>query len=235
MIRKNFNAISSGCSGIFARQVMQRIRRGQEEVCKVPVRRPGPGTPRQAEARKRFADANEYYRKVRRQPALNALYERSKTQRLSVQNLCVGDYFHAPEILEVDTSTYTGMPGNRVLIRATDDFCVKSVKVSVYDAEGVMVEEGEAFQLGDAEYWEFTASCMNIGGGYFIVSASDWPGNITSIEVPLAAAVAEVFAAPAEDVPPVRMKRAAYRSNAVRNAPGRRRDRDWQPLIVRRE
>lgn len=176
MIQKKFNVISGGASGIFARQVMLRQRYGRLEICKVPCPRPGKGTKGQQAQRDRWKDAGNYYASVKTL-GLEQLYRHDLPWGWNVQNRAVSDFYHAPEIVSVDSSDYTGLPGEVLIINATDDFMVKQVTVAIYDHDNVLVESGRAKQLPDSEYWEYTATRVNNSGGRVEITATDHPGN----------------------------------------------------------
>lgn len=186
MILKKHNAISSGFRGLFDGQVMIRERKGQVELCKAPVKRPGKPTSGQQKARDRFTEANIYYRWVVAVPELEALYIQARTGHKTVQNLAISDFYHAPEIESINLDDYKGQPGDIITINATDNFCVHKVLVCIYDADNQLVEKGEALQQGDTEYWDYTALCQHAGGGRVEVTARDLPENETKVVVELA-------------------------------------------------
>src|SRR5690606_18901039 len=69
--------------------------------------------------------------------------------------LTVADFFDAPSIDEVDVSAYTATAGDPIVIRASDDFEVTRVEVSLTDTDGTVLEEGEA--ASDGFRWTYTA------------------------------------------------------------------------------
>lgn len=176
MIQKHFNAISSGAKGMFARQVVLRYRYGQLEICKVPARRPGKGTPSQQAERQRWKDANEYYASAVRMPGVKERYKKGLPRGWNVQNRAVKDFYNAPEIKNVEGGHYTGLAGEVIRITAVDDFMVESVSVAIYDADNQLVEKGKAVHLG-GDNWEYTATRDNKGSGRIEIIAKDMPGN----------------------------------------------------------
>jgi hypothetical protein len=183
MKRKRMNALTSGFTGVFDNQVAFRIRRGKEELCKVPEKRPGKGTPAQQVARARLIAANLYYRRVKSNPELLAFYKAALTIQYSVHNLCVSDFCHVPEIGEVDTSGYHGQQGEQIVIQAGDNFMVCRVTVAVYDTSGKLMETADAVQRKGKEQWVFTAGCFHGIVGRVVVTAVDLPGNETVREI----------------------------------------------------
>jgi hypothetical protein len=59
-------------------------------------------------------------------------------------SLLTADFLKAPSIDEVDLSEYDGDVGDKIKIRAHDDFKVTKVEVGILDADGKVLEKGEA-------------------------------------------------------------------------------------------
>ena len=51
-------------------------------------------------------------------------------------NVAVADFFHAPEIEEVDLEGYSGKTGELIRVKARDDVQVTRVAVLISDAAG---------------------------------------------------------------------------------------------------
>ena len=69
------------------------------------------------------------------------------------------------------------------MIRAIDDFAVKSVFVRLEKPDGTLVEEGSA--TDNVSQWEYIAAVINpdIVGCKLIITATDLPENETIKEV----------------------------------------------------
>ncbi|WP_295121224.1 hypothetical protein [uncultured Chitinophaga sp.] len=198
MKQKLFNPISHGCSGKFGKHVVLRVRNGETLICAAPPPRPGKGTPAQEAARLRFSKANDYALMVMARPDLEPIYKAASTPAKSVHNLAVSDYFHAPEITALNISEYNGLPGDMIRIDAIDNFMVKSVSVSIYNQNNILVESGMAVQQAGAR-WEYAATTLQeYTGGYRVcVAAKDYPGNETKREE----VVADVVCSPVFGIP----------------------------------
>ena len=113
---------------------------------------------------------------------------RKKTEPgISVLNLALSDYIKAPKVDGIDSSAYQGAVGNQILIKASDDFKVDSVKVTILDSAGGVIEDGDAMQQGDSDDWTYQASVANptLAGSKINVKATDLPGNETTREITL--------------------------------------------------
>jgi hypothetical protein len=114
-------------------------------------------------------------------PELTAAYDSKAKPGQSARNVAVADFFHAPDIHDVDVTGYRGLPGDVIRIEVTDDFMVKAVKVVITRADGTPVEEGYATQEPAGYVWKYVAAVENLtqDGDRIEVFASDLPGNIS--------------------------------------------------------
>jgi hypothetical protein len=74
--------------------------------------------------------------------------------------------------------------GDKINIKVTDNFKVKSVRVVIMNPDGSIVDDGYAVTAADGISWEFTAASSNpsLAGDKIIVYASDYPDNLTQSE-----------------------------------------------------
>lgn len=92
------------------------------------------------------------------------------------------DYLVAPKISSVDTLDYKGEIGDRIGIRASDDFRLTSLEVSIVDAQGKQIEKGAAQLRQDTtDDWTYTVTVAHepVAGTKLIIVARDTPGNVT--------------------------------------------------------
>ncbi|UYQ94809.1 hypothetical protein MKQ68_06855 [Chitinophaga horti] len=169
MIQNSFNAISTGATGMFGKQVVLYVRHGRLIIAKAPRKRPGPGTPGQERTRADFSQATGWSARVRSNEALQQLYHAATGNGKNVHNLAIADYLKAPEVHEVY------IQGGTIFIRATDNFQVKDVYVTVELPDGTVLEKGLAACSGD-DAWNYRPQHIP-PGARVIVTASDLPGN----------------------------------------------------------
>ena len=133
---------------------------GQEIASPLPKPTDNPPSAPQVRQQNRFADANEYAPMVSADPVLKAPYlAAAKAEGVStVFALMMGDYLKPPTVTEVDLYYYHGRIGDRVRIRATDDFEVVGVTVSIRTEAGVVLESGPAVKKGPI--WIYTAQTV---------------------------------------------------------------------------
>jgi hypothetical protein len=81
------------------------------------------------------------------------------------------DWFHPPQI------GCLAQDDGRILVEATDDVLVTSVRVSVLDDGGGVLVTGDAVRK-EGDWWEFVTPLM---GKTVIAEARDLPGNVTKL------------------------------------------------------
>jgi hypothetical protein len=105
---------------------------------------------------------------------------------LNPYNVALSDWFHAPEVLEVDTTGWTGEIGQTIRIKAVDDVMVTRVSVAVRDRNQVVVEEGNAIQSeNDQTMWIYTTQTViqDRAAAVLTATAEDLPGHTHAVRV----------------------------------------------------
>lgn len=139
-------------------------------------------TPSQAAQRERFRTAVRYGQTVLADPAKKDLYQaEAQSRKLGILALCVADFLNPPQIDQIDLSAYTGQAGQVIRVIATDDVEVVGVQVRITDANGALVEEGQAVSQGGGS-WIYTTTAQAPAGQAINVTATatDRPGNQTA-------------------------------------------------------
>jgi hypothetical protein len=179
MAKQKGNVVLHGTSGTIGGMLVFRQRAGQTVIAKRPDVS-GKVTEAQLAHRRKFQHAILYSMGVMSDPALSAAYGAKAKPGQSARNVAVADFFHAPDIGNIDVTGYRGLPGDAILVEVTDDFMVREVKVVITRADGTLVEEGFAKQEPVGYVWKYVASVENLtqDGDRIEVFASDLPGNI---------------------------------------------------------
>ena len=95
--------------------------------------------------------------------------------------LAVGDFLNAPAVDEIDLSAYTGQAGEKIAIRAHDDFALAGVTVVIHKADGTALEQGLALAGNDSVWSYTTTTALPAGQSVLIeVTANDRPGHKTT-------------------------------------------------------
>jgi hypothetical protein len=184
MAKSNDNVLTRGLSGLVGDMLVFRQKDGKTIVAKRPVKSKTVSE-KQLAQRRRFQEAVFYSYTAVNSPETGEAYKTAakKSKGKSASNIAVSDFFNAPDIKKVDLSGYTGAAGEQIRIVVSDDFAVKTVTVSITNADGSLVEEGIALQSIGA-LWIYTTAQNNesLDGDKIVVTASDLPGNVTQEE-----------------------------------------------------
>lgn len=175
-----------GNQGLFARQVVFRVRAGKTVLAAPPRKNPGRvPTPGQQVVLDKFSLAVIYAKAALTDPAQKAAYQAAAAPGVSAYNRALADAFKAPQVLGIDTSSYVGAASDTLVIKAVDDFKVARVKVSVHDPSGELVEEGDAVLQANGTDWLYSVSGENetATGSKVKAIAYDLPGNQSFLEV----------------------------------------------------
>jgi len=184
MAESKNNVLTHGLAGLVGDMIVFRNRGGKTFVSTKPKERTGEPTENQKQHQGRFQEAILYAKTAIADPAKKASYNDATTGGQTGYNVAVADFFHAPEIMEVNVNGYTGKTGGTITVKATDDFKVTEVNVAIYNADGSEVEHGLAVLSVNGVEWIYTATVDNasLDGDKIVVQASDLPGNETSEE-----------------------------------------------------
>lgn len=171
-----------GASGMLGNVVVYREHRGDLIMSNRPKKREVL-TPHQSETRSKFLRAVQYAKRMIADPLTKAEYQPGPDSKLtSAYAAAMRDYLSAPVIHSINTSRYGGAVGDEILIKATDDFKVTALNVAIFNAQGNLLEQGNALLAQDSvEDYVYNATVANplIPGTKVLVTVRDKPGNIT--------------------------------------------------------
>jgi hypothetical protein len=180
MAKVKNNIFLNGLRGMLGKQfVIKRMRGGRTIVTNMPTfSKFRKFSPKQKAHQKKFQMATGYGQAMKRHPLYLALSE--GTSRTGY-NIAVADWFHPPEILEVDLSGWASESGGVIRVKAQDDVKVVEVQVTITDENGAFLEGGEAQEAGGS-WWEYGPAQAAREGLQVTVSARDMPGNTTELK-----------------------------------------------------
>lgn len=184
------NPLLKGASGALGKNVVFKQVRGRTHMTNMPRKRKR-SSEKQKEQQDVFQLAVRYAKRACSFPEWKAMYAKGINDRKHSANaVAVSDYLNPPEIHEINVLTYTGAPGELIRIRAFDDFKVASVIVTITNAEGIVIEKGEAQLRGKKGLWRMMTTVRNPSapGTVFSVVAKDMAGNETTkaVAIPIA-------------------------------------------------
>ena len=187
MAESKDNIIVEGLSGTIGKKLTFSQRGGGTFVGKHRKKSDAQPTDQQLAIQEKFKLATKYAREAILDPALKAAYLAKAKPRQSAYNKALADAFTPPEIGDITTTAYHGLAGDTITIRATDDFRVAIVRVTITNPAGNVIEQGNAIMLVNGLDWSYKATVQNdaVAGSKITVEALDLPANMTTKEVVL--------------------------------------------------
>ena len=156
-------------------QIVIRFSKGEYIITTPPVFTKPPSE-KQLEQREKFKEAVEYAKEATQVSPTKEVYEEiAERKKKFPMNVAVADFFHVPEIEDIDISEYHGKIGDLIKVRARDDVKVSRVAVLISDQDG-----GDAKAVkGSALNWVYSAT-QDVGTGEatFVVTVNDLAGNV---------------------------------------------------------
>lgn len=174
------NIFVRGLTGSVGEQfVIKRTRSGKTIISNTPTYHENRVfTPAQLEVHERFKEATLYAKDAKTQ----AVYvEKAAGSGMTPYNAAVADWFHMPEVKEIDMQAWTGAVGDIIRIKAVDDVQVTQVNVVIMDHGGTVLEQGAAVK-NDSGWWTYVTQTVIGVSPRVVASARDLPGNVAELE-----------------------------------------------------
>jgi hypothetical protein len=181
MAKQTRNVVTHGLSGKIGDLLVFRQKDGKTIVAKAPAP-PKRVSEKQTEHRQRFQEAVIYAKAALASPVTGDLYQTAAKKGRQPFNVAVADFFNAPDIHRVDLKEYHGAVGDKITVIVSDDVAVQSVQVSIYHADGSPVESGAAVNASGLWIYTVEQNNENREGSKIVITASDFPGNVTHKE-----------------------------------------------------
>lgn len=177
MAKVKNNVIARGIVGLVGDQlVLKRDKAGRTILSNRPhFSEDRVFTPAQQAQQERFRAARAYAREAKH---LEVYQAKAAGTPYTPSNVAMTDWFHAPEIREIDLAGWTGQAGQGIRIWAVDDVQVKQVSVEILDESGAVLEQGLAAPE-DGECWIYRTIADATGLASVRVRAEDLPGHVT--------------------------------------------------------
>ena len=179
MAKQKNNIIMRSTRGMVGGQIVFKRRAGKGYVAAAPEvnenRKPTVG---QQAVQEKFKRCLDYAKLAITEPLIKEAYKAKALRHQSAFNVAFLDAQFAPEVIAVIADGYNGAVGNTIVVRATDNFKVDSVKVAIKNAADEIIEEGPAV-LSTGDLWVYTTTHANpvIPGTKIKASAFDMPEN----------------------------------------------------------
>ena len=185
MAESTDNVVMYGMKGLIGNLIVFKRFFGKTIVARRPRKSEVEPTADQLAVQSRFKLAAAYAKSVISDPIRKASYEALTKPGQTAYNMAFADYYRVPEMSDPEVSAYTGVAGQKISVRATDIFKVVGVAVRIEQADGTLVETGNAVLSGNGIEWEYVTTSLNdaLSGSKIRFTASDVPGNQSVLEV----------------------------------------------------
>jgi hypothetical protein len=179
------NLLITGISGIIGESIAFRQKAGKTFLVKARRSHQVTMTQKYMAAQARFQASVVYAKRVVKDSAAKSLYASKTVDGQTAFNLALSDAYHSPVVSEIITENYHGGIEDLINIKATDNFKVAKVTLSIFGSDGSLLETGPASDLGNELDWTYIVKASNtvLAGTRIIATAADLPGNTHSIEV----------------------------------------------------
>jgi hypothetical protein len=183
MARLKGNIAMKGVSGMLGANIVFRQVGEKTVLSNRPTKRKRL-SPGQKTTVKRFTRAQRYAKERMTDPAMKALYKKGITaKKTSAYAVAASDFLNPPKLHYIKVPDYNGAVDTVITIKATDDFRVASVDVSITNGHGVLLETGPATAYRLKPFiWKYKTTVMNtaVSGTIVKVTAKDYANNEVS-------------------------------------------------------
>jgi len=180
MAKVRNNVVVRGLSGSFGEQMIIKIDKAGRTIIsnKPEFNENRVFTPAQQAQQEKFREGVAYAKETK---DLQAYVDKAKGTPMHPYNVALADWFHAPEIKEIDLSDWTGQADQYIRILAMDDVQVAQVSVVITDEQDAVLEQGSAVKDDVSPWWIYTTKTTTAGNPKVLVSVEDLPGHITEM------------------------------------------------------
>lgn len=182
------NLLVKRARGNVGKQFVYRTEDEKTHIVSMPKTTQREPNENEIAVRDSFAAATRYGRGALASSEFGAAYKKKAGSAKKALGIAVKDYLTPPKVHTINALAYNGTPGSIIVVKASDDFKVAGVRVSIRSAAGTVIEEGSAVQNTiDANLWKYTATQTNstLAGSVISAVATDIPGNEGSLDVTL--------------------------------------------------
>ena len=187
MANSNNSVITGKFRGSLGKELVFREWEGKTIVAKAPKARTGEISPAQAQTQEKFLIASKYANAIVKgtDQGIRDAYTAALRPRQNLYSRAVEDFMTSPIVKTIGTGNYAGAVGDKISIRAVDDFRVTGVQIEIYAASGTLLEKGSAVQQTNGIDWTYTVTQANspLTGSKIKATATDVPGNEGTLEL----------------------------------------------------
>ncbi|GAO45389.1 hypothetical protein [Flavihumibacter petaseus] len=182
---KSKGLITGTISGMIGKELVFRDWEEKVIVAKAPGQRSTPATAAQEVIMENFTTGATYAKNILQDPLMAEAYRKARKPRQNLYSRALQDFVNPPVVKTITAREYTGAAGDKIVVRAEDDFRVDKVFVEILAAGGNLLENGFAVVQPNGINWTYTATLPNaaVPGTTIRATATDVPGNETTLEI----------------------------------------------------
>jgi hypothetical protein len=184
MSKIDLNALVNGMRGKIGNAVLRRLG-SRTLISSKPKARTSEPSVKEKAHRDLFKRAAAYAKAKMADPAAKAAYQQVASRKESnAFAIALRDFLKPPTVDAVRTDAYAGKINDGIFVKATDDFKVVAVKVTITLPTGALLESGAAVLDASTLEWKYAVTKANttLVGTKVKAVASDQPGNETALE-----------------------------------------------------
>ena len=176
------NIVTRGLRGIIGKQIVFKQYGNRTIVSALPDMSRVVKSKKQKAENSKFSDAMAYARAQMADPISKTEYKAKAKGMQRAHNVAITDYYTSPQIKEVHIDR---LETDRILlIHAIDDFKVVRVTAEIYDADGVLLEQGDASEKTEWIWSYLLTSNITLRPTIHLrILAYDKPGNTAVFEL----------------------------------------------------
>ena len=187
MAKVRRNVLLEGLAGMLAEQLVFKQDKAGRTIVSIRPRfdEDREFTASQLAQQERFQEATAYAKDA---ILTETVYtEKAEGTAKNAYNVAVADWFHPPEVDEIDLTGYTGEVGEVIRAKVADDVQVEAVSVVITTDADVLVEQGQMIHEQGLRYTYTTTADCPAGPARVIVAGTDLPGHVGTNEATLTA------------------------------------------------
>ncbi len=185
MARVRNNILLRGLTGSLGDQIVIRTDKAGRTIVGISPTYPDDRQYSEAQLaqQQRFQEASAYAK-----DAADPIYDaKADGTPKSARNVAMADWFHSPEVDEIDITAYTGEVGETIRARVVDDVKVQQVRILIATEDDTLVEQGEMTHEQGLWYTYTTTADCPPGPAKVLVTGLDLPGHEGTAEETLTA------------------------------------------------
>ena len=183
MAESTDNYVTKGLKGTIGKKNTYRQRGGKTFVSDYPRPTSVPPTQKLRSVRANFADCIAYAKAAINDPILKAKYQAEAKGGQTAFNVATSDALNHPELINIIKSSHQESPETEIITSSTDDIKEATITVSIHQATGELLEQGNASVQPGTNDWIYRPANPIPAGSRISLASRDLPKNGLSLSI----------------------------------------------------